>query len=226
MALLDIFIGVPQSKYASIAVLVALGAVAFAMVFGKEEVPIGQKFLFVLLLFVIALPSVLLSLFQLTCMVTGAGLKNQRWWCGAYAWIGTIFMIIYSVLIVVVAISALVNGTNVASELDNVMLIEAMKVEANKQAREYFQSEMVVEEEQKQMEQPLAIPEMFAPQQDQEQPQQRQLPTDKVQETFATEMVPTPSPPVKKSDAPVEDVTAPAPVAAPGTEKFMNYSAF
>lgn len=139
MALLDIFIGVPQSKYAAIAILVALTVVAIAMLFGKDEVPIGQKFLFIILMVVIALPSVLLSLFQLTCLVTGAGLKNQRWWCGAYAWISTILIMIYSVLIVVVGVIAMVNGTNVSSEMDNLVVFEAMQVEANKQAQEYFE---------------------------------------------------------------------------------------
>lgn len=135
---LNIFVGVPQSKYAGIAILISLVFVAFAMIFGKDQVPVGQKFLFVLIMFVVSLPSILFLLFQLTCLVTGAGAKNQRWWCAAYAWIGTIFVIIYSVIIVLVGVMSLVNGTSVTKDIDNMMSFEQMKDIADTQAREYF----------------------------------------------------------------------------------------
>jgi ABC-type spermidine/putrescine transport system permease subunit II len=80
MALLDLFIGTPQSKYAATAIMAAILVVALAILFGKEKLPIGQKFLFILIMFIVALPSVLLGLFQLTCIVTGSGYKNKRWW--------------------------------------------------------------------------------------------------------------------------------------------------
>lgn len=147
MAFMDIFVGVPQSKYASIAILIALVVVGVAMLFGKDEVPVGQRFLFVLLMFIIALPSVLLSLFQLTCLVTGAGLRNQRWWCAAYAWIGSIILMLYCAIVVVIGIIAMVSGTNIDKELDNAMLLEAMQGEANKQAREYFLAQNAKEPE-------------------------------------------------------------------------------
>lgn len=137
---MNIFVGVPQSKYAGIAILVAMIIVAFAMIFGKEQVPAGQKFLFVLIMFIVALPTILFTLFQLTCLVTGAGMKNQRWWCAAYAWIGTIFIILYSVIIVTVGIASLVNGSNVLSDINQTMSFEQMQDLANQQAREYFQN--------------------------------------------------------------------------------------
>lgn len=136
---MNIFVGVPQSKYAGVAILIALIIVAFAMLFGKEQVPVGQKFLFVLIMFVVALPSVLFTLFQLTCLVTGAGAKNQRWWCTAYAWIGAIFIIMYSVIIVVVGITSLVNGSNVLYDVNQAITVEQMQL-ANSQAAEYFQN--------------------------------------------------------------------------------------
>lgn len=137
---MNIFVGVPQSKYAAIAIVVALIFVAFAMIFGKEQVPVGQKFLFVLIMFIVALPTVLFTLFQLTCIVTGAGMKNQRWWCAAYAWIGTIFIIIYSVILVIVGISSMMNGANVLNEINNTMTFEQMMNAADTRAAEYFQN--------------------------------------------------------------------------------------
>jgi magnesium-transporting ATPase (P-type) len=149
MALLDIFVGAPQSKYAGVSILLALGVVALAILFGKEQVPIGQKFMFIVLMFVVALPSILLTLFQLTCLVTGSGFRNQKWWCGAYAWIGSIFILIYSVIIVVVGVMSLVNGTSITKDLEQVGTFEHMQVGANKLAREYFQGEETKEEEKK-----------------------------------------------------------------------------
>lgn len=141
MSPMNIFIGVPQSKYAGIAILISLVFVAFAMIFGKEQVPVGQKFLFVLLMFVVSLPSILFLLFQLTCLVTGAGAKNQRWWCAAYAWIGTIFVIMYSVIIVVVGIMSMMNGTSVTKDINNMMSFEQMKDMADMRAQEYFSTQ-------------------------------------------------------------------------------------
>lgn len=211
MALLDIFVGAPQSKYAAIAILVALGVVSLAMLFGKDEVPIGQKFLFVLLMLVIALPSVLLSLFQLTCLVTGAGYKNQRWWCGAYAWIGTIFVMIYSAIVVVVGIIAMTNGTTVSTEMENLGMFETMKVEADKQAKEYFQN--MTEEEKKDA--------IIAQSQPDKNMQIPKLPTPPVDEPAQTAVEPfvDASQPMKKEVAPV---AAPA----PGTEHFADFQAF
>jgi len=141
MALLDIFIGTPQSKYAATAILAAILVVALAILFGKEQLPIGQKFLFILIMFIVALPSILLGLFSLTCTVTGSGYKNKRWWCSAFAWLNTIFIIIYSVIIVIVGIMSLVNGSSVISEMEQITAFEAMQGAANRQAQQFMQSQ-------------------------------------------------------------------------------------
>jgi len=101
---LDIFLGVPQSKYAGIAILVSLAAVGLAILFGKEKVSIAQKLVVIGLLFLLSLPAMLVTLFQLTCIVTGTGFKNQRWWCGGYAWLVSALIIVYSVLLIVMTI--------------------------------------------------------------------------------------------------------------------------
>jgi hypothetical protein len=144
MALLDIFVGVPQSKYAAIAVLLAVGIVSLAILFGKDSVPVGQKLLFIILMFVISLPGLLLALFQLTCLVTGSGLRNQRWWCGAYAWIATILLFVYTAMVIIVAVMSLVNGTNVITDLAVLddSSFERMQDMANDVAKEYFQTEV------------------------------------------------------------------------------------
>lgn len=117
MALADIFVGVPQSKYAGLAILVALVAIAVAVLFGKDSVPLSKKFVVILMMFLVALPSILLALFQLTCIVTGAGVKNQRWWCAAYAWLGSALVLLYAVVLVAFAVMSIVYGTNVLEDI-------------------------------------------------------------------------------------------------------------
>lgn len=208
MAFMDLFVGVPQSKYASIAILIALAVVGIAMLFGKDEVPIGQRFMFVLLMFIIALPSILLSLFQLTCLVTGAGFRNQRWWCAAYAWIGSIFIILYSAVIVVIGVIAMANGTNIDAELNNAMMIEAMQGEANKQAYEYFLAEKEKEKEKEESVPPPATP-----------PAPQQKPP-------AMTTPPPPEQPAQPSTEMFTNATVPDASVPKGLESFANYQEF
>lgn len=106
-SLSSIFFGVPQSRYAAIAILIAIIVVSLVIVFGKDSIPMSQKFGFVLLITLISLPSLAMSLFQITCLVTGAGFKNQRPWCGLYAWLLSAIMIFYSIVLVVAAVMSL-----------------------------------------------------------------------------------------------------------------------
>lgn len=144
MAFLDIFVGVPQSKYTATAILAAIIVVSLAILFGKEHIPLGQKFAFVLIVFLVSLPSIVLTLFQLTCLVTGSS-KNR--WCGWYAWLVSILLIIYSVLIIVIAVVAFSSGKSVNKSL-NLGSLEGFEEEkvksdianANHFANEYFEN--------------------------------------------------------------------------------------
>ena len=108
-SLSSVFFGAPQSSYAALAILLAIVVVALTVIFGDSPVPMSQKFGFVLMVFLISLPGLALSLFQLTCIVTGAGFNNKRWWCSLYAWVLSAIMIFYSVLLVIAAIMSLTD---------------------------------------------------------------------------------------------------------------------
>jgi hypothetical protein len=108
-SLASVFMGVPQSRYSAIAVLLSMAIVGLMVIFGNDGIPSSQKFMMVVLVFLISLPSLALSLFQLTCIVTGAGFKNQRWWCSGYAWLLSAFIIFYSVLLVVSAVMSMTS---------------------------------------------------------------------------------------------------------------------
>ena len=117
MNLTSIFTGVPQSRYAGLAVLLAIVVVSISILFGKESMPLSQKIGAILLLIIVSAPGILFSLFQLTCLVTGAGIRNQRWWCGAYAWIITALLVVYSVLLVAVSILSISTDSKVIKDL-------------------------------------------------------------------------------------------------------------
>jgi hypothetical protein len=116
--LASVFFGVPQSRYAALAILLAIVVVALAIIFGDSPVPMSQKFGFVLMVFLISLPGLALSLFQLTCIVTGAGFNNKRWWCSIYAWVLSAIMIFYAVLLVIAAVMSF-SSKNKESFIDN-----------------------------------------------------------------------------------------------------------
>ncbi len=136
MGLMNVFVGAPQSKFAAIAIFFAIAVVAFAILIGKEPIPMGQRFMFILIMFLVSLPGLLVTLFQLTCLVTGAGLKNQRWWCSLYAWIGSVLIILYSVILVVAAVMSMLQGQSMMKELALMEQYKEAKDHAEKAAKE------------------------------------------------------------------------------------------
>lgn len=119
MNLTSIFTGVPQSRYAGLAVALAIVVVSISILFGKESMPLSQKIGAILLLIIVSAPGILFSLFQITCLVTGAGVRNQRPWCSIYAWLITALLIVYSVLLVAVAILSIATGSKTLRDLTN-----------------------------------------------------------------------------------------------------------
>ena len=148
MSFLNAFIGVPQSRYAAFAILTAILVVSLTILFGNQAVPLSQKFAFIFMLFLVSLPGILLSLFQLTCIVVGAGVKNQRPWCSIYAWIISVLLIVYCALLIVLSVVSLTSNSKAIGE---VAIADAEKFvgsnksvtmeEANKFATQMFANE-------------------------------------------------------------------------------------
>lgn len=134
--------GVPQSKIAGMAILVAVVVVALSILFGKEPIPLTQKFVIVLVMFLLALPAILLSLFQINCLVTGAGLKNQRWWCGLYAWVISVMVVFYCVMLVIVGLLSYSDDKKVIAQEK----FRNMQKFANLNAEGFFAEEAKKEE--------------------------------------------------------------------------------
>ena len=96
----DVFFGTQQSRYAAIAYFITIAIICFAVIFSSSDVPIEQRFVVVLFILIITIPSVLFSLFELTCIVTG-GNENTRWWCYWLGWFLSIMLIIYCLFIII-----------------------------------------------------------------------------------------------------------------------------
>jgi len=131
MSLGAVFASVPQSKLAGLTILLTLGLISVFILFGKDKISFGQKLAIVLLLVLLALPTILLTLFQINCVVTGAGLSNQRWWCSLYAWIVAALIVFYCIMLVFVSITSFAKGESVLSK-------DAAHQAADVMTREFF----------------------------------------------------------------------------------------
>ena len=141
MKLVDAFIGTSQSKIAGIAILVAILIVSISVLFSKEKIPVGQKIGIALLIFLVSIPSILYTLFQMTCIVTGSGgegLEGETWWCAIYAWALVAIIIIYAILVIVLTIMSLVAERNMK---------ETEAFYQNKDMYDTFANEMLYEKE-------------------------------------------------------------------------------
>ena len=104
----DVFLGSEQSKYAGIALFITILIICLAILFTSSKIPIEQRLVFVLFILILTVPSILMSLFELTCIVTG-GNYNTRWWCWALAWVLAIMIIFYCVMIIISLFLSMTN---------------------------------------------------------------------------------------------------------------------
>ncbi len=117
MGLYDALFGSPQALYAGYAIVAAIIVIVITIVLTRTDLTVGNRFLFIFLVVLMLIPSVFLTLLQLTCMVTG-GNKNQRWWCWLYAWIVSIFIIIYCIFVIIISFMTLFTYTNAMNKVD------------------------------------------------------------------------------------------------------------
>jgi uncharacterized membrane protein len=106
MSVFDYFIGSEQSKYASIAIGLAIFFICMAILFTYTEVPFINRLGVVGFVILVCIFPVALSLFELTCIVTGGKGTNVNL-CSYYAWFITIIIIIYSFVLILVVISSM-----------------------------------------------------------------------------------------------------------------------
>jgi len=116
MGFYDAFFGSDQSLYTAYAIIAAIIAICITILLTATDVSVGNRILIVLFVIVTLLPSIFLTLFELTCIVTG-GTEPNRWWCYAFAWVLAAFIIIYCIFIVVISLISLFTYN---SAIDNI----------------------------------------------------------------------------------------------------------
>lgn len=142
----DIFFGSEQSKYAGIALFMTIIILCVIILFSSSRIPIGDRFMFVLFILIISVPSILMSLFELTCIVTGGNL-NTRWWCWLLAWILAVIIIIYCVMIIISMLISMSEYDMANDRLDYTMEKNKIdKEEANLYAKKIMINNKMSEE--------------------------------------------------------------------------------
>ena len=111
MGFYDAFFGSDQSQYTAYAIVAAIIAICITILLTATDVPISNRLLIVFFVIISLIPSVFLTLFELTCIVTG-GTEPNKWWCYAFAWILAAFIIIYCIFIVIISLISLFTYNN------------------------------------------------------------------------------------------------------------------
>lgn len=142
----DIFFGSTQSKYAGIALFMTILILCLIILFSNSKIPIGERFLFVLFILIISIPSILMSLFELTCIVTG-GNYTTRWWCWLLAWVISVIIIIYCIFII---ISMFISISNFEMANDRLNYVEETN-KVNKEDAEIYAKNMLKSHEENQV---------------------------------------------------------------------------
>ena len=118
MNILDIFFGTSQSKYAAFAIFSAIIAVCLLILFNSTDISISKRLTIVFFIILASIPSILFTLFELTCLVTG-GTKKSNWWCYYFAWIIAFILIVYSIIVIISVFISLFTYNNAVSRLND-----------------------------------------------------------------------------------------------------------
>ena len=122
--------GTPQSQYAAIAILIAVIAIILSILFNENELTLGERFMLIGSVILFSIPSIILGLFDLTC-VAGKTVENSLcWWWG---WVIAFIIIIICVIVVFASVSSMLTY-NVATSKSIKPVVD--ETESNKIAKE------------------------------------------------------------------------------------------
>jgi len=106
-SILDYFIGTTQSKYASIAIFSAITVICIAILFTNTDITMGNRIAVVFFIFAMCVFPISISLFELTCIVTGGKQNGKYNLCHIYAWVITAMIILYCTVLIIVTIASM-----------------------------------------------------------------------------------------------------------------------
>ena len=109
----NLFVGSTQSYLAALAITLVIILVSLAVFLSKKAGGAGSKIGIVALFILISLPGILLTLFDITCLVTaGPG-------CDIWAWIKTLVILLYSILIIVALVTLLAKHADILNNRES-----------------------------------------------------------------------------------------------------------
>jgi len=153
MGILDYFIGTQQSKYASIAIFSAIFVICMAILFTNTDVSLSHRIMVIFFVFLMSIIPVGMSLFELTCIVTGS--KNKPYnMCNIFAWAVAVIMIVYSLILIVSVLFSLFTYKKAIYklEMDNTSKIVTSE-DADKIAKNILEEETNKSSQEKQIKQ-------------------------------------------------------------------------
>lgn len=118
MGFYDAFFGSDQSLYTAYAIIAAIIAICVTILFTSTDIPIGSRLLMILFVIITLVPSIFLTLFEITCIVTG-GTEPNNWWCYTFGWILAAFIIIYCIFVVIISIVSLITYNKAIDNVNN-----------------------------------------------------------------------------------------------------------
>lgn len=111
----EIFMGTPQSNYAALAIVCAIIAVCLSIIFNNSALDFGERLSMIAFVVLFSIPSILLSLFELTCISNDT--VNYPY-CGWYGWVITALIVIYSVIVIVSSLMSMLTYNNATAKAD------------------------------------------------------------------------------------------------------------
>lgn len=194
--LLKALIGSKQSKYTAMAIIATLVIISLAILFVESDVSYTNRVVLILFILLVSLPGILLSLVELTCLISGGSYSgaNKPSWCWVLAWIIAIVTILYCVLIVISTFNTLFTykkanknleeynnyGKNKAEHFAKQLFTNQASDTPDIKSSEFFNNEYVVEEPQ-QPQEPRDAKEILVPNQ-----QTEETPTCLIDDNYAS----------------------------------------
>ena len=103
--LVNAVIGSTQSKYAAMILSLTVFLLCMSILFMESDYTLGKKLFAILLILLMLLPGLILTLVEITCIVTGVQ-NGKNWWCSLLAWVIAIFIFIYCIMILVTSVNS------------------------------------------------------------------------------------------------------------------------
>ena len=135
--LVNAVIGSTQSKYAAFSISLTILILCIAILLMESDESIWKRLVAIFFILLMAVPGIVLTLIEITCVVTGGNMDGKNWWCPVLAWVISIFIILYCVMILITLLN---SQTTYSDAHKKVKQHEAKKVMSSNEANNYAEN--------------------------------------------------------------------------------------